>query len=55
MPPRAAVIPGTSQRRLKRVLISTYSDEWLEFQKKYGKGQVSARLRELVREDLTRA
>ena len=35
-------------------LVRVDEEEWKAFQKKYGKGRVSRRIRELVREDLER-
>lgn len=40
--------------RIARKLITVHDPDWLKFQERYGKGQVSARIRELVREDLKR-
>lgn len=39
---------------LKSRLVHVHDDDWREFQKRYGRGRVSARIRELVREDLQR-
>lgn len=39
---------------LKSRLISVHDPDWVKFQEVYGKGHVSARIRELVRWDLER-
>lgn len=39
---------------LKPRLVNVSDADWREFQRKYGRGQVSARIRELVREDIER-
>lgn len=36
---------------LKPRLVHVNDDDWREFQRRVGKGRVSARIRELVRED----
>jgi len=52
--PLPQVIPGTEERRVVPVLIHVYRDEWQAFQAKHGKGKISRRIRELVREDVER-
>lgn len=52
--PVPEIVPDTGQLRIKPVLVQAYADEWEAFQRRYGKGHVSARIRELVREDLAR-
>lgn len=52
--PLPELIPDTDEPRIKPVLVQAYADEWERFQNKYGRGNVSARIRELVREDIER-
>jgi hypothetical protein len=40
--------------KLKSRLVHVDDQDWREFQRKHGKGRVSARIRELVREDIER-
>jgi hypothetical protein len=52
--PLAETIPDTDEPRIKPALVQVYRDEWEQFQDKHGRGNVSARIRELVREDIKR-
>ena len=42
------------EEKLKPVLVNVDKQEWAIFQELYGRGNVSARIRELVREDIER-
>lgn len=50
----AAVLREGEELELKDRLITVHDPDWVLFQEIYGKGNVSARIRELVRADLER-
>lgn len=51
----AAVLREGEELELRHRLITVHDPDWVQFQELYGKGNVSARIRELVREDLERS
>jgi hypothetical protein len=50
----ATVLREGEELVLKDRLITVHDPDWIKFQEKYGRGMVSARIRELVRRDLER-